>query len=750
MKKIIKNITAYTLTMVLAVTTFAFSGGVKTVEAASKSVDVVAAEENNSGDTIKYSYNKKGLVSKMVSKNSQKDNDSDVSETITTTYKYNKKNKVAKKTTKSVTKTKSYEMDKTTGMKIVGTRGTVTDTTTTVTTYKYNKKGLATLSVATTTYGKSGTLKDTDKSTIVENEVDAAELSDGRVIAGYNSRKPDGTYYSDKEKAQAAYYYSGSIALTEGTTVTTTSYKNKGKGKYTRTTTTTRNDSGYKTEPVTTYYGTDSNGSYVALTKGDFTDADGEHYDYQRPDGTYTNSCNFSRIEQIKITQDLTAASNRTTVRTDEYSSKSITTTKYSYDKKKRVKKEVATTVDKDSRAGSQSYSSSSASQDSSSYGTTSYSRKSDSTSKDEYTGENTSVTTTTYTYDKKGRAKKQVFKNDGKGNSKEVEASMTVSENSEKSQTTTYNNGQAPRTETSTSSSSYSAYPTTTTTTVVKGVQTTTVTSNPYTVTYKDAFSDNSYSRSTTGTRDYVTYANGGRKTTDTYTTSYNDNTPGGSYTKAGTEISYRFDETGNSTGSVDTYKQTYNDGTINEITNAEYQDAAGYVSDDTLATQKIDAAKAALEASGTPFNKITTKTALAAPSKATTTYSYDKKGNVKVANTKGTYTSIVDVQNETYGNTICEFDASGELRAKQRAVTHKYTNKGTRENTVKDGTNSLTKVLLMNKPTRDRSKGKGYGLTGRVTYKIKKKKSSVATLAKKQQWILQNGRLNGIVGLD
>ena len=64
------------------------------------------------------------------------------------------------------------------------------------------------------------------------------------------------------------------------------------------------------------------------------------------------------------------------------------------------------------------------------------------------------------------------------------------------------------------------------------------------------------------------------------------------------------------------------------------------------TLPTQKIDAAKAALEASGTPFNKITTKTALAAPSKATTTYSYDKKGNVKVANTKGTYTSIVDVQ--------------------------------------------------------------------------------------------------------
>ncbi|MGN0153626.1 MAG: hypothetical protein ACI4A3_04195, partial [Lachnospiraceae bacterium] len=139
-----------------------------------------------------------------------------------------------------------------------------------------------------------------------------------------------------------------------------------------------------------------------------------------------------------------------------------------------------------------------------------------------------------------------------------------------------------------------------------------------------------------------------------------------------------------------------------------------------------------------------------LATPSKATTTYSYDKNGNVKAANTKGTYTDVVYVQNETYGNTIYEFDADGELWAKEKAVTHSYTSKDTNENTVKNGTNSLTKVLSMNKYTRDRIKSDGYSLTGRVTYTIKKKKSSAAKLAKKQQWILQNGRLNGEIGLD
>ncbi|MGN0153625.1 MAG: hypothetical protein ACI4A3_04190, partial [Lachnospiraceae bacterium] len=422
MRKSIKRVAAFTLATVLAVSTLAIGGDVKTVEAASTSVNVITAEKNNSGDSIKYTYNKKGLVAKIVSKNSYKTSDEDVTETITTTYKYNKKNKVAKKTTKSVTKTKYYETDKTTGMKIVGTKGTVTDTDTTVTTYKYNKKGLATSSVATTTCVMSGSITETDKSTIA-NDYNRKELSDGRVIAGYNEYKADGTEYSDTEKAQSAYYYAGNLAVTEGTTVTTTSYADKGNGIYTETTTTTSNSAGYKTEPVTTYYGY-YNGSVVVLTKGDFV-VDEEYYEFQRPDGTYTNGYAFDITQQVNIIQDPTYSNTSTEVSTNEVNSKSVTTTTYTYDKKKRVKKAVATTVYSNNRSGSESTSESSSSTDVDDYSsyseTTVYSSKSDSTDKNEYTYEDTSVRTTTYTYDKKGRAKKTVSTNDGKENSKTV-----------------------------------------------------------------------------------------------------------------------------------------------------------------------------------------------------------------------------------------------------------------------------------------------------------------------------------------
>ena len=64
-----------------------------TVDAASSSkVQVVTKAKDNDGNTVKYSYNKKGLVSKSVSKQSWKEPDEDRSSTITTSYKYNKKN----------------------------------------------------------------------------------------------------------------------------------------------------------------------------------------------------------------------------------------------------------------------------------------------------------------------------------------------------------------------------------------------------------------------------------------------------------------------------------------------------------------------------------------------------------------------------------------------------------------------------------------------------------------------------------
>lgn len=737
MRRSIRRVAAFTLATVLAVSTLTIGGDVTTVNAASSKVNVITAEKNNGGDTIKYTYNKKGLVSKIVSKNSYRTADEDVSETVTTTYKYNKKNKIAKKTTKRVTKKKSYETDKTTNLKIVGTKGTVTETSTTATTYKYNKKGLATSSVATTTRGKSGSKKTQNKSFLI-NDDDGyydIELSDGRVIAGYNGRKSDGTYYEDTEKAQSAYYYSGNLALTEGTTDTITTYANKGNGIYIETITTTTNRAGYRLEPVKAYYKY-ANGSVVELKKGDFQDADGKHYTYQKPDGTYTDDYDFSITQQVNIVQDPTASHTSKDVSTTEANSKTVITTKYSYDKKKRVKKAVATTVSSGNTSGSRSSSESStySGNDGEEYSVTSVSSYTD---KDKSTYENTAVTTTTYTYDKKGHAKKTVSTNTGKENRKRVYASMNA-ENSRET-TKTYKSG---KTTTKKDSSSINTYPTTTTQTVVNGVQTTTKTDNPYIETYSHSSSGtDNYSKE--GKKETVTYANGGRIITETYTQTNTGNT------MTGTEIDYRFDEKGKSGGSVFTYKNTDSTGTTHDGNSAEYWGPNEYV-DGVAATQKIDAAKGALVASGTPFNKSTTKTVLATPSKTTTTYSYDKKGNVKAETTNGTRTVINNVINETYGNTIYEFDANGDLQPKQKAVTHKYTEKNTYENTVKNGTNRLTKVLSMRKYTQDRTKSNAYNLSGRVTYTVKSKKSSAAKLAKKQQWILQNGRLNGEIGLD
>ena len=191
-----------------------------------------------------------------------------------------------------------------------------------------------------------------------------------------------------------------------------------------------------------------------------------------------------------------------------------------------------------------------------------------------------------------------------------------------------------------------------------------------------------------------------------------------------------------------------TFTGSTPSENSSASYYDGTkSYYNVD--ATVKIDAAKAALEATGTPYNKTVTKTALAEPSKSTTTYKYDKNGNVKSAKKSGTTTEIKTVQNETYGNPIYEWDAVGKIQPKQIAVTHKYTNNDAMENTVKKGTKVLTKKLTVSKSTTDRSSSSKSSLS-RALFTIKGKKSSTASLVKKQQWIIQNGNLNGQVGLD
>ena len=792
MRKGIKSVMAFALAATLAASTLAPAA---TASAASK-VNVITKATYNSGSTVKYSYNKKGLITKSVSTSSSKDNDSDTSTTVTTTFKYNKKNKVSTKTAKTVKKVTTYETDKTTGLKIGAKQGTVTTTTTAVTNFTYNKKGLATQSVTTTTTGKTGSVTSTDKSTfITDDESDRRELSDGRILAGYNYYKADGTE-NDENTVANAYYYEGSAATTEGVSTTTTTYTDNGNGTYTETSTTTRTSAGYKTEPVKTYYavigkyvnGVDtetvipvkySEDGFEGEREESHYDSDKEEYvtskvkytyyyqtadgkdPYYALDGSQVKKT-FSITEKVVITADPTVTSTSTSTDTTVNVGKSVTTTKYTYDKKKRVKKAVATTVGTGETTTNSSYSSNSTGNRK--YGKTESKTesKTEYTDKSKSTNNSTYTVTTTYTYDKKGRAKKVITSDDGIGNytntnsggfwynSSNYDYSVSA-DHSTYNYESTSTDSDGKKTTVSYSYNFGDAYPTTTTYANVGGTQTTTITYNPYKFTYNYSKTDENGTITRAMTDDVTHYGNGGSKKDQTYTNTYAyTNNTNDSRTVTGTSTEYSFDKDRKSNGNSYTRKTTYTNGTT-----APYEDSGAYYNDgkdssyDVAAMTKIDAAKTALEATGTVYNDTETKTVLATPNKNTTTYAYDKKGNVKSAKSSETRTEIEDVKNEAYGNTIYEFDAAGKIQPKEIAVTHKNTGKDAMENTVKKGTKVLTKKLTVNKHTYDRSSSSRSYLS-RVLFTIKGKKSSTASLVKKQQWIIQNGDLNGQVGLD
>lgn len=739
MKKSIKSMMAFALAASLAASTLAPA---TTSQAASKS-NVVTKQTDNSGYTWKYSYNKKGLVTKKVGTTSYKENDSDHSTTITTTYKYNKKNKIATKTKKEVEKTTTYETDKTTGLKLGAKKGTVTTTTTAVTKFSYNKKGLATQSVTTTTVGMSGSTTETEKTRGFSGGwiddfdlyIEATELDDGRILAGYNKYSLDGKVISENDNSinNAFFYAAGTnFAIGEDETTTKTEYKDNGNGSYTTTTTVTEKNSGIKTEPVYQYYanGADNNPVAVTRTEETKTDLDGDTYttvSYKDATGKEYYGYSFKVCTQVNVTADPKSSSSTTTVTADDKTGKTVTTTKYTYDKKKRVKKAVSTSVTTTGHKKTIATSVNKVSEDSSS--------TSNSTKKSESTSESTTSSTTTYAYNKKGYATKKNVTSDGKEDSKSTASSeMTVSSSSE---TTNYNSDGTVSSVVS-GTSAVDNYPSTKTEVVSNGVKTITTTNNAYTSTSTSSTKDatGKVTSSESHSRSYTYYANGGDKSVDTYSET---NAEGA--TDAGTYTIYNFDKDGKVTG----YERAVTAGT-------KYSNYAKYTENGKPeysldAANKINAAKAALEATGTPFSKVETDTVIATPSKSTTVYKYDKSRNVKSAKESGTETKVTDAKNETYGNTIYVVDAAGKLKAKQVTYTHKYTDKNVMENTVKKGTKRLTKKLTVNTSTSDREKFAGSYLYRKV-FSIKSKKGS--TNADKQQWIIQNGALNGVVGLD
>ena len=268
----------------------------------------------------------------------------------------------------------------------------------------------------------------------------------------------------------------------------------------------------------------------------------------------------------------------------------------------------------------------------------------------------------------------------------------------------------------------------------------------------YVTSPSNNSSATTLSGTIDTTRYANGGTTSVDTYNRVSSSTNSGitTTNTTTGTNTYYAFDENGIAHGYVDKYTYTPNGGTPSEDVDAYYTDGkADSTYNSALAMTKIDAAKAGLTGA---YQKVKTKAALATPSKETTTYAYDKNGNVKSAKASGTWTEIKPVKDETYDEYVYEFDAEGEIQLCETAVTHKYTDKDAMENTVKKGTKNLTKVYTISTGTSDRAKSSSSWLK-RAAYTIKSKKASAASVAKKQQWNIQNSKediLNGQIGIN
>lgn len=775
MRKSAKNFMAFALAASMVASTFAPATAVQ----AAKKSNVITKATYNSGDTVKYSYNGKGLVTKSVSTNSYKSSDSDTSITVTTTYKYNKKNKISSKTEKTVEKNTYYETDKTTGLDIKGKQGTLTETTVAETSYKYNKKGLATESITTTSTTMSGKLETTNKSNSFikdDNEDGNAnvevkdENGNSSVIAGYNRHNADGSENNENTKDNA-YYYTGSLDIGSKSSKIVTEYTDNGDGTYKKTYSSNSDSSGVKKEESASYYGyewKDNVRSIIPLKRVEEKDSDGDvNYRFKKDDNTVFYGETFSVIQSIAVSPDENAKSTSEVKNEEIITDKSVTTTKYSYDKKKRVKKAIATTVKTDNEVGS--YSSSSESK------STNYYSKSSDSSKNETLSETTSVETTTYTYDKKGHVKKTVVSNDGLINKKETVSELPI----ESSHETTYYNSKGKVSSSDKNSSSYTLgnginFKTVTTTVVENGNETSTVTNYPYTRKYENAYIyGENRGNENSGTEVVTFYTNGGKKTEDTYTRvnrnegseyNYDSTAEEGTIKKytytsttTGVETTYSFDEFNKSSGTVSNGTKTktvytYEDNTTKEV-NSENESSASYLKQGDKektgvdATVAIDSAKGSLVEGN--FDKVETDTLLAAPSKTTTTYAYDKKGNVKSAKASGTYTEITTALNEDYGNKIYEFKDNKKLKEKKVAVTHKYTNKDAAENTVKKDAKILTKRLTVSKNTYDRSSGSSSDLS-RILYTIKGKKASADKVSKKQQWIIQNGPLNGEVGLD
>ena len=259
-----KKVLAAALAAALAFTGAAagFAGSNVSAEAAAKKTVYQVTKETDDSGTTKYTYNKKGLLKKEVTtyKDSYYGTYSarDKKEVITTTYKYTKKNKIKTATTKDVITTTYYETDKNDPTNHGDSKGTTVETETTVEKYTYNKKGLATKSVATTKNKMTGSYTTSSPESLVSDETEVQVNGETKYIAGYNDYLADGTKADeDNDKAKAYYYVAAAGTDLTAATFTDTStytYTDKGNGTYEEKEVSVETDHNYDTTYNVTVY----------------------------------------------------------------------------------------------------------------------------------------------------------------------------------------------------------------------------------------------------------------------------------------------------------------------------------------------------------------------------------------------------------------------------------------------------------------------------------------------------------------
>ena len=291
------------------------------VDAASKvTVPVVVEQSSNGYGTTKYSYNKKGLISKSTYSYSAKTDGhdaADYSTKSTKSYKYNKKNLIASSSYKSENSTTTYTTDKYGDIKADKAPRTTVSKSSGNTAYTYDKKGRLKQAV------------NTGYSIYVENYTDVDTYDDSVYVPGTSS---DGTYVSGKY-VDATRTVTTTVATVDG-----------GNGTYTKTTTKTEADPYYDSTTASIAYRTTVDVITATVTSQDVTTT------------TYTSD----KKGRVKSAAAETVTTNSTTThqettynygtadaytevydRTSSSTTKSATTDKYTYNKKGKATKVV-------------------------------------------------------------------------------------------------------------------------------------------------------------------------------------------------------------------------------------------------------------------------------------------------------------------------------------------------------------------------------------------------------------------------